>query len=85
MNDLVRELQSAELDWIDCDDAENAALARDAANYIETLEKALNEIKRRSEICIQQNTGRWDMKIEHDRRSYNIIKTNADIARRALK
>lgn len=46
MNDLVRELRSAELDWIDCDDAENAALARDAANRIEALEKALTRAEK---------------------------------------
>jgi len=35
--------------------------------------KALSEIARVSGMCIHQNTGRWDMRIEHDKRSYDIL------------
>lgn len=54
------------------------------AERIARMEAALREIIRRGELCIHQNTGRWDMSVEHDQRSYNIINTNNDIARAAL-
>lgn len=54
------------------------------AERVARMEAALREIIRRGEMCIHQNTGRWDMSVEHDRRSYNIIASNNDIAREAL-
>lgn len=40
MSDLIQELRSAELDWIDCDDEENASLVASAIDRISALEKA---------------------------------------------
>ncbi len=39
--DVIRELRSAELDWAECHDSENAALACSAANTIEALLAAI--------------------------------------------
>lgn len=40
MNDILRELRSAELDWIDCGDEENAELMAKSIIRITALEKA---------------------------------------------
>lgn len=51
---------------------------------VEVMEKALQEIIRRSSMLIHQNTGRWDMRIEHDVRSHNVTAGNIKIARTAI-
>ncbi|HEX8413390.1 MAG TPA: hypothetical protein VF637_05825 [Sphingomicrobium sp.] len=60
---------------------------RDAAclpREVERLREALAEIARRGALCIHQNTGCWDMTVEHDRRSYNVLASNNEIALAAL-
>lgn len=47
--------------------------------------EALEEIERRTGLLIHQNTGRWDMSVEHDRRSYHVSEGNLEIASQALK
>lgn len=49
------------------------------------LRHALEEIVRRSAMLIHQNTGRWSMTVEHDKRSYDVTDTNISIAQKALK
>jgi hypothetical protein len=49
------------------------------------LRDVLEEIVRRSAMLIHQNTGRWSMSIEHDKRSYDVTDTNIAIAQKALK
>jgi hypothetical protein len=43
MSEIIRELQSAMLDWIDLKDEENADLAKRAIERIERLEIALHD------------------------------------------
>ena len=59
---------------------------RDHALYrhAQELENALREIVRRSELLIHQNTGRWDMRVEHDSRSFGVTDGNIRIARDVL-
>lgn len=51
---------------------------------IQELENALKEIVRRSNLLIHQNTGRWDVTIEHDVRAFEVTRGNIDIAREVL-
>lgn len=51
---------------------------------IERLRAALEEIQRVAAMCIHQNTGRWDMRIEHDRRSYGVLDGIVEKTRSAL-
>lgn len=46
---------------------------------VDRLREALEEIDRRTGLLIHQNTGRWDMKIEHDKRSYDVSEGNRRI------
>jgi hypothetical protein len=77
---------------------DNAALIIEAVNALPDLltliealtarnremEEGVQEIARRTELLIHQNTGRWNMTIEHDRRSYGVSDGNLSIARRLL-
>jgi hypothetical protein len=56
----------------------------DSRRRISELEDALREIVRRSNLLIHQNTGRWDMTVEHDARSHGVTEGNVRIARQAL-
>lgn len=60
---------------------ENAALK--AEN--ERLREALGEISRRTGLLIHQNTGRWKMNIEHDKRTVDVLTANQRIASAALE
>jgi thiamine pyrophosphate-dependent acetolactate synthase large subunit-like protein len=40
VSDLIQELRSAEFDWIDCNDEENASLVASAISRITALENA---------------------------------------------
>lgn len=46
---------------------------------------AMNEVIRRSSLLMHQNIGRWDMRIEHDKRSSDVTMTNIEILADALK
>lgn len=45
---------------------------------------AMREVIRRSALLVHQNTGRWDMTVEHDKRSYDVTRTNMEILMDAL-
>jgi hypothetical protein len=49
------------------------------------LVEALLEINRRTTLLVHQNTGRWDMSVEHDQRTINVLNSNFEIARKALE
>ncbi len=49
------------------------------------LEAALHEVHRRTGLLLHQNTGRWNMTIEHDVRTVNVLQSNQEIASKALK
>lgn len=49
------------------------------------LQNAIEEIIRRSELLLQQNMGRCNTDIEHDKRSYGVTLGNIDIGRVALQ
>lgn len=51
---------------------------------VRELEEALGEISRRTGLLIHQNTGRWDTRLEHDRRTVDVLTVNQRIARKAL-
>lgn len=51
---------------------------------IAELEKALSEIQRRTGLLIHQNTGRWSMRVEHDKRTVDVLMSNQEIAAEAL-
>lgn len=61
--------------------ADNAALEVKLA----VAREALGEISRRTGLLIHQNTGRWDMRLEHDKRTVGVLTVNQGIARAALK
>lgn len=52
---------------------------------IAKLEAALLEIVRRSQMLVYQNSGRWDMTVEHDARSQGVTEGNIKLAEDALK
>ncbi len=52
---------------------------------ITILENAIREVNRRSALLIHQNTGRWDMTKEHDRRTHGVVQSNINILKNALK
>lgn len=47
-------------------------------------EAALMEIHRRTGLLMSQNTGRWKMTTEHDRRTVDVLTVNQDIAHAVL-
>ena len=51
----------------------------------ESLEAAMNEVIRRSNLLIHQNIGRWNMNVEHDKRSYDVVSSNIAILVDALR
>ena len=66
-------------------------IARDASAAIlsliashEALVEALREVRRRSGLLMHQNIGRWDMRVEHDKRSSDVTATNIEIISSAL-
>lgn len=59
--------------------------ADQVAEVVEKLEAALREIARRNDLLIHQNTGRWDISGERDRRTYDVLLANNGIARAALE
>lgn len=52
---------------------------------VKVLEGALEEIGRRTGLLIHQNTGRWNMTVEHDKRTFDVLSTNQKIVAQALK
>jgi len=59
-------------------------VARQLENSYNELREDLKEIVRRSQMLIHQNTGRWDMTVEHDARSHGVTSGNVRIAQDAL-
>lgn len=51
----------------------------------ERMRAALVEITRRTGLLIMQNTGRWNVTVEHDARTMGVLGGNQEIAREALK
>lgn len=47
--------------------------------------EALTEIERRTGLLINQNTGRWNMGLEHDLRTVSVLNGNQEIANAALQ
>ena len=47
--------------------------------------EAIEEANRRAGMLIHQNTGRWDMTVEHDIRTYNVTASNMRILDNALQ
>ena len=64
--------------------AANAAFIVKAVNSHEALVEALREVRRRSGLLMHQNIGRWDMRVEHDKRSSDVTATNIEIISSAL-
>jgi len=58
--------------------------ATEAWACADRLAKALAEITRRTGLLILQNTGRWNMTVEHDKRTVGVLGVNQDIATDAL-
>jgi hypothetical protein len=50
----------------------------------EALVEALREVRRQSGLLMHQNIGRWDVRVEHDKRSSDVTATNIEIISRAL-
>ena len=63
-----------------------AAMARsnDWRARVGMLEKALSEIQGRTGMLLHQNAGRWDVRVEHERRAVNVLHVNQQIAGEAL-
>jgi hypothetical protein len=61
-----------------------AEARREAEGECERLTKAIAEIQRRTSLLVMQNTGRWDMRVEKDRRTRDVIGVNQEIASEAL-
>lgn len=57
----------------------------EAVGRVTALEAALREISRRTGLLVHQNTGRWDMRVEHDRRTVGVLQGNQAIAAQALE
>jgi len=51
---------------------------------IAALEAALKEVHRRTGLLMTQNQGRWNMSLEHDRRTADVLSVNQDITSAAL-
>ena len=51
---------------------------------IAELEAALKEVHRRTGLLMTQNQGRWNMSLEHDRRTADVLSVNQDITSAAL-
>lgn len=57
----------------------------DPKDRVKELEAALSEIRRRTSLLIQQNTGRWQPgKLDHDKRTIDVLAVNQWIATNAL-
>ena len=52
---------------------------------IAELEAALKEVHRRTGLLMTQNQGRWNMSLEHDRRTADVLSVNQDISSAALE
>lgn len=52
--------------------------AKDAR--IAELKAALKEVHRRTGLLMTQNQGRWNMSLEHDRRTADVLSVNQDIS-----
>ena len=51
---------------------------------IAELTAALKEVHRRTGLLMTQNQGRWNMSLEHDRRTADVLSVNQDISSAAL-
>lgn len=72
-------------EWPDCKGKWAAVESAVRADATRGLIEALEEINRRTELLVHQNTGRWSMQIEHDRRTKGVLESNVLIARAALE
>lgn len=60
-------------------------MAAEQAERIKELEDAIIEIRRRTRLLIEQNTGRWQPgRFEHDKRTVDVLMVNQSIATNAL-
>lgn len=57
--------------WLEADRIIARTTKAEAEN--ERLREALDEVSRRISLLTQQNTGRWNMKNEHDRRTVDVL------------
>lgn len=55
-------------------------LRYEAGRWLATIDAQAKEI-----ADLRQNTGRWNMSIEHDRRTVDVLSVNQEIARDALE
>jgi len=51
----------------------------------DALKKALGEVHRRTGLLMHQNMGRWNMSVEHDKWTYEVLGVNQIIALAALE
>jgi len=75
----------AELEIIAQYAGEDNAMAEQYAARIAELEAALKEVHRRTGLLMTQNQGRWNMSLEHDRRTADVLSVNQDISSAALE
>lgn len=52
---------------------------------LDILKDALEQVHARTSILIYQNTGRWDMNVEHDRRTMKVLECNMRLLTEALE